>query len=162
MIERVMGVIPSPKDLRDYKLKAYASRFPATYVNETCLVKDQGSVGSCVAHATAEVLESYYGEKLSTDFIYGMPYVLWGHEGPGMMLRDACKIIQKYGDPNWEFCYTNTEVNKVYGIAKNCLSNDTTMYSAHKHKISSYVKLNSINDIKFALQNYGPVIACVE
>lgn len=161
------GCLPGKKDIRDYRIKrkvCLAQEFPDEFLCEkTTSIKNQGGVGSCVAHATAEILEAHFGGRitLSTNFIYGIHKKLYGSNGPGMYLREACKIAKQYGDPEYSYCKGNTEVDKVYGIAEEAFNNTLAMQNALKYSIDNYAKLFSDNDIKFALMNYGPVLAAV-
>ena len=78
-MKHLLGALNPKIDLRDYKIAAVASEFPDSY---SCAnlppIKNQGSVGSCVAHATSSILETLNKTEtgtfvpLSTDFIYGM------------------------------------------------------------------------------------------
>ena len=168
MSEHGLGCLPEKIDVRDYKLKkgiAMAVEYPDTYeAQRGPYIKSQGAVGSCVAHATSEVLEAHTpnGGKLSTNFLYGIHKKLCGTLGPGMYLRDACKIAMQYGDPAYELCAGNTEVNKVYDIAEEAFAKPEVLESASKHRIDSFAKLRNVNDIKYALMNYGPVLAAID
>lgn len=166
MEEYGLGCLPDKKDIRDYKINkkiAMAVDYPKQFeCNRSPLIKQQRSVGSCVAHATSEILEAYNGgEKLSTNFIYGIHKKLYGTPGPGMYLRDACKIVSTYGDPSYDLCPGNTEVSAVYKIAEEAFANIDVLKDAAKYKIDSYVRLRSEDDIKYALTNYGPVLIAV-
>jgi hypothetical protein len=98
---RAMGALAPEYDARDYSVVAMAGEYPEAYeLSWRPAIKNQGSVGSCVAHATSEILEYFnrteanITEPLSTDFIYGMQGVAFGRLESGMFLRDACKIVQ--------------------------------------------------------------------
>ena len=164
--KRVMGALPERIDVRDYKFKKtpfrsanYPSHFECPIQTE---IKDQGSVGSCVAMATAEILEYHYPEtKMSTNFIYGIHYKLYGSRGPGMWLRTRCKVVTKYGDPLYEFCKGNTEVEKVYEIAEKAFCDSEAMVNAKEHKISKYVRVVTTSDIKYSLMEYGPIMGAI-
>jgi len=161
------GCLPGKIDLRDYKIKrevAMAYNYPETFSLDHPPVKNQGAVGSCVAHATSEILESHLKEykKLSTNFLYGIHYKLFGSKGPGMYLREACKIAKDYGDPEEIFCKGNTEVPHVYSMAENSFNDPDVLENANKYKINSYVKLRTENDIKYSLMYHGPVLISVE
>lgn len=145
-----------------------ASDYPEEYqVNWRPAIKDQGAVGSCVAHATSEILEWFNrhetgrSDRLSTDFIYGMQGVAFGREKSGMYLRDACKIAQQYGD-----CYkvtidTNTEQPECTAKLKIELNED--IYNeAYQFHIQSYAQCKTDNAIKHAIMNYGPVLASIK
>ena len=65
------GAIFSPKDVRDYQAvyTAAAAEFPKEFELKMVRVKNQGFVGSCVAHSLSEVIEYFngmYGKLLST------------------------------------------------------------------------------------------------
>ena len=163
------GCLLSPIDLRDYrlsKISVLAERFPTKYevdIDKT-KVKNQQYVSSCVAHALSTILEYHdkYSKLLSTNFIYGIQNRLYLMQGPGMFLSVALKIARNYGDMLEEHCPGNTEVKKVYEIANNAFLNSENLKNALRYRIDSYVKLNSANDIKFAIMNYGPVLASVK
>lgn len=162
-----LGCLPDKIDIRDYKIRkkvAMAVEFPDEYICDGYRkVKSQGSVGSCVAHATAEILEFHNnGRKLSTNFLYGIHKKLCGTLGPGMYLRDACKIALQYGDPEYDLCPGNTEVNKVYTIAEEAFDKSEVLESAAKNRIDSFAKLRNASDIKYALMNYGPILAAID
>lgn len=164
--KRVMGVLPGKKDIRDYTFKkrvCRAANYPEEYECPIkTAIKDQGFVGSCTAHATAEIMEYHSpDDKLSTNFIYGIHYKLFGTKGPGMYLREAAKIVSKYGDPKYELCPGNNEVDFVYKIAEDAFENEEAMASASEHKITSYAKVSDFDDIKYALMSHGPVLAAV-
>jgi C1A family cysteine protease len=79
-----------------------------------------------------------------------------------MYLRDACKIATEYGDPLLEDCPGNTEVPKCYDIASEALKNDEVMRRAADFKTKSYYSCNTIDEIKYALMNYGPLLASLK
>lgn len=162
------GCLEGKKDIRDYRLKkgiAMAVAYPQEYrCPKEIEIKNQGSICSCVAHSAAEILEyhSQYPIRLSTNFIYGIHKKLFNSNGPGMYLREACKIIQTYGDPTYMSCPGNFEVEKVYDIANQAFENKIIMDESYKYRISKYIKIKSVNEIKYALTNYGPVMAAVD
>ena len=73
-----LGSIASPPDIRDYRLAATAPlEIPSAFELDMPIVKSQGSVGSCVAHSVALIME-YYNKKqhnkdirMSVGYIYG-------------------------------------------------------------------------------------------
>ena len=96
MITRTFGAIKSPKDVRDYRAVcvAAASSFPAEFELTMPAVKDQGAIGSCVAHSLATVVEYFSrhqgddNREMSTGYIYGNR-LNSSHAGAGMIVRDA-------------------------------------------------------------------------
>jgi C1A family cysteine protease len=162
------GCNPPKVDLRDYTINRNvlaSAQLPEEYSIEMLAdIKNQGSVGSCVAHATSSILEHHAKNqfKLSTDFIYGIHNKLYGTEGPGMYLRNGAKVAQKCGDMLKDDCPTNTEVPNVYSIANDCYNDDAKMTRAYKFRIDSYCKLNNNTEIKYAIMNHGPVLISIK
>lgn len=167
MDKYIYGCRPSPYDARDYSvcatnIQALPEEFSLDFSNVS--IKNQKSVSSCVAHAMSTILE-YHAKnqyKLSTNFIYGIRKQLFSQEGKGMYLRDACKIATTYGDPLERDCPGNVEIPEVYTIADNAMGNEDTMRTAAEFRTKSYYRCNTINDIKTALYNYGPILASIK
>ena len=161
------GALPSPRDIRDYKLSAavqLTEKFPITFQLSPAKIKNQGTHPTCVAHALASLVE-YYNvrdtknyNRFSTDFIYGCrtddDYL-----GEGMYLRDGLKVIQKYGDVLYKQLPGNTDVptarQKVFA------NFDELVSQAAPNRISTYYKICSLNELKHALIHGGPVPACI-
>ena len=163
------GCIPSGIDLRDYKISAAgANLLPDSYICANIpMVKNQGSVSSCVAHAVSSILETFDAldgsyHELSTNFIYGAEKSICGREGQGMLLRNACKIVKEYGTPPEVLCKGNDEVPKAYEIAEAALSNTEILGRAWYFHIDSYYNCNTVESTKKAIYKYGPVLACVK
>ena len=161
------GCKPPVVDVRDYKLaKATAVELPIAYViNNLPTVKNQKNVSSCVAHSTSSILEYHdikNGNKLSTNFIYGIQNKHCGHSGEGMYLRDACKIVKDFGNMLETDCPGNTEIPEVWDIAENAITDTDKLSRAEAFKIKSYFNCSSDTDIKRALINYGPVLCSVK
>jgi C1A family cysteine protease len=166
--ERGLGALPPKIDVRDYKVAGAAvdtTALPKSFsLNPIMSIKSQGSVSSCVAHAVSSILE-YHARaehKLSTNFIYGAQFPLFNRDGKGMFLRDACKIVKDYGDPLEADCPGNFEVRACYDDAEAALNNEEIMKVALRFRIKSYVNLDSDKEIKYAIMNYGPVLASVK
>lgn len=68
-----------------------------------------------------------------------------------MYLSDACKIVQKYGDPLEEDCKGNDEIPVCTTIAQSVKNNPSIMAKAIQYKINSYYDCNTNNDIKYAI-----------
>lgn len=166
MINRKLYLKPSPQDDRDYKvtrLVPMAESFPLEFVTiYPGQVKDQGQVGSCMAHSiaetreTIEALQSKVYNQFSVGFVYGNREVPAGQETEGMIPRDALKQLMACGDVyNVDFPY-NEEYPSVHarlGLVKTDL-----LAKAYPHRITAYCRLWTLNDIKTALMKLGPVI----
>lgn len=163
------GCLPPKIDVRDYKLSksCMKSQLPQEYsLDNLPKVKNQKQVGSCVAHATSSILEAHdlcIGDNhLSTNFIYGIQKQLCGHEGSGMYLRDACKIVKEYGDMLEEHCQGNHEVPQCWDIAETSLKCKEYKNIASNFQIKSYFNCCSNEEVKKAIYTYGPVLASIK
>ncbi len=163
-----LGALLPKTDLRDYRLKAATAIDTKEFVlTNLPTVKNQGQVGSCVAHASSSIVE-WFNQKetseyreLSPGFIYGMQGVEFDRLDRGMYLRDACKILQRYGDCLKSTVNFNIEMPECYNRLKNIINDD--IYSeAAIGKVKSYARCGSNNDIKYALMNYGPVLMSIK
>ena len=160
------GAIFSPKDVRDYKaVCATAAEFPKEFKLDMVRIKNQGSVGSCVAHSLSEVVEYFNSKQLnkdtemSTGYIYGNRTMsIW--YGSGMIVRDALKTLKNYGDVTKEQFPYNIEVPGA--IEQYEAVSDNLFNEGHPYRITSYAKLNNDNDVKSALMNCGPVVMAMD
>lgn len=165
------GALASPYDERDYTISmlvpdiASAPALPNEFVLQRPHdIKNQGDISSCVAHAlsTAKEIQEYYqnsAKMMSVGYIYGNRRGL-SYTGEGMYPSEALYNLKKYGVcENSLFPYNKTynELNKLRIQKQNILDNNAVLY-----KISAYAKLdsNSVIQIKQALINIGPVLAC--
>lgn len=160
------GCLPAKKDLRDYKITATNAQieYPEEFkLDNLPIVKNQGMVNSCCAHATSSILEYYDKNKnvLSTNFIYGIQKKICNHNGIGMYMADACKIVTEYGDTLEKDCSGNNEIPKCHIIAESAFSNKKALEKAYEYRIDSYYLCQTDNDIKYALINFGPVLGAV-
>lgn len=160
--ERKFSCLTSPYDVRDYKIAHVSTQeFPEEFVLDSVTVKNQGSVGSCVAHACSSIVE-YHNQKqqndktvFSTEFIYGYR-PLGYYVGEGMYIRQALKTLQKCGDVPLEDLKGNNECDVAM---KNVNDNIAELkQKAYPHRVSSYIRLDSIDDVKSALMKYGYVV----
>ena len=161
------GAIPSPKDIRDYKLSAASIaplKLPDTFKLSMTKIKNQGSQPTCVAHALASLVEFYnlrdtkHEDAFSTDFIYGCRFDT-DYFGNGMYLRDGLKIIQKYGDVLQTQLPGNSNVSNAMEKVKTNF--DTLAPLASPNRISTYYKIQSIYELQYAIMHDGPVPAAM-
>lgn len=158
-IRKLMTVL-SPLDVRDYKIAA-AADLPETFELPMPPVKNQKSTNSCVAHACSTLVE--YFNKLqesntnsfSTEFIYGYRPAGY-YVGEGMYLRNALNTLRKRGDCRLEKLPGNNEYAQAMANVEANI--DELLEVAFPNRISTYFRLNSIEEIKTALYKYGPVV----
>jgi C1A family cysteine protease len=161
------GAKPSKVDLRDYKVKASVTDILSFELDNLPIVKNQFTVSSCVAHSSSSILEWFNkretGEyrELSTGFIYAMQGVVFDRLEKGMYLRDACKIIQKYGDCLFETMPFNVEMPDCYERLNDKL-NEEIYKEASICKVESYAKCENDETVKYALMKYSPILMSVK
>lgn len=157
------GAILSPIDIRDYKGIACArsESFPEEFELSMPEVKNQGAVGSCVAHAISTVVEYHsrlYEDELrpmSVGFIYGNR-TNSAYTGIGMTTRDAIQVTCEYGDVvNTLFPY-NEEVPEI--IEKFEAQVDSLIAKSYPNRFTEFYLLHSKDDVKASLMQNGPVI----
>lgn len=157
------GAIPSPFDIRDYTVAKAVdmSEIPQIFDLGVLKIKNQGTKPTCVAHALSEIIE-YHNMKaakqfstFSTDFIYGCR-VEAEYIGDGMYLRDGLKIAQKYGDVLKDVLPGNNN----YETAMKIVQANFSFYKniAYPNRISTYYKIQSVDELKYAIYNHGPVL----
>ena len=160
-MERKYGYIPSPKDLRDYKInKAYRNiELPKEFECHHGRIKDQGTVNSCVAHAISSVLEASDDINYSTGWIYG--YRPTGYyQGEGMITSQALKTVNKAGYVENKELDVNIEVPEAADIVNKNLN--VYRERASKKKIALYARLNSLEEIKQSIYvNKKPVLLAI-
>lgn len=165
--EKAFGAIPSPIDIRDYRgtCAATAADFPEEFELEMPEVKNQGSVGSCVAHSISTVVEYFSrlqgddARPMSTGYIYGNR-TNSSYKGSGMITREAIQVTATYGDvPNTLFPY-NVEVPSAIELFE--INRDSLFTKGIGNRITSYYRVQTENDIKASLTTNGPVVIVVD
>jgi C1A family cysteine protease len=159
--DRVFTNLVSPFDIRDYKVVATAHGFPERFVLPEVSVKNQGSVGSCVAHACSSVVEFHNKRQennntiFSTEFIYGYRPADY-YVGEGMYIRNALKTLREVGDCPLSDLTGN---HKCPEAMENVEANlEELKNKAYPHRISTYAKVSTDEEIKNALMNFGYVV----
>ena len=160
--EFICGSLFSIPDLRDYVAKSNTIEFPDKFELKMPRVKNQGAVGSCVAHSLATVTEYFNKEetntftKMSTGYIYGNR-LLTTHKGSGMYTRDAIKTVSKFGNVPYDQFPDNVEV--PYAIERFEQEYERLGDTAGlNYKFKTYFKLSDISAIKAQLLDNCPVI----
>lgn len=159
-----LGSRPFRIDVRDYKLRKspkVGEYYPKEFSLDTIRVKSQGSVSSCVAHAICEVNE-YHNRRqertnrvMSTGFIYGNRRNSL-NKSSGMYVREALSNMCKYGNVLKEDFSENVEVPEAISLFEDKF--ELLKDKAYPNRFSSYFRLSKIDDIKYSLMNYGPVV----
>jgi len=158
------GYVPSKKDLRDYKLNKKVCQtvnLPEAFEVEHSKIKNQHQTGSCVAHASAEILEEIESNRVeySTAWIYGYRPVGY-FQGVGMMPCDAMKTMKNVGCIQKSVLPQNIEIPE----AKELVNKDLNRYKtlASHDKVISYARLRTDDEIKEAIYKTGkPVFVCI-
>jgi C1A family cysteine protease len=157
------GALKSPKDIRDYKMTLTETDITIPKIFEGTppyKIKDQGHIGSCVAHGISETLE-HLGQletgkyqELSTGFIYGNKE---DQNSAGMVIRDALKFVNQTGDVlESDFPY-NLEIPDIF-TKLNEYNISALDAKADEHKAITYFQLSSDDDMKRAIMKYGYVV----
>lgn len=160
-------LVDSPIDERDYTLATLnipsTKEIPKTYILPNKVkILNQGSIGSCVAHAIATAMS--YGEykakfnnvhDFSRGFIYGNRGLIDYH-GEGMYIRYALKQCNKEGD----VLYKDFPYNLKYKEVKELIDKDSEHLHqlASEYKLINYFRVYTPEEIKTALLNQGAVI----
>ena len=158
------GWLPDLPDHRDYLYSAVAPkvmRLPARIdLRPGCSpVEDQGQIGSCTANALAgalEFLEKKDGAKfidLSRLFIYYNERAIEGttNQDSGAFIRDGIKSLAKIGvcpESKWPY--------KVTSFKKK--PSPTCFKLAKKHRITSYRRLNTVDEMRTCLADGYPFV----
>lgn len=161
----IFGALSEQKDVRDYKLSpdavASVGAFPDSFELKPCAVKNQGTIGSCVAHALSEVVEYHdkiqnkSRKKASVGFVYGNRRNS-SHKGAGMYVREALSNMVNFGDAYYTDFPENVEVPEAIDLFEERFEGLKEL--AYPHRFTTYVRLTSDDDIKYALMHYGPVV----
>lgn len=156
-MNRAMGCLQSPKDLRDYKIAKVTKvtiELPKEFQLQPTSIKDQGSVSSCVAHALSSMLETD-GTLYSTGWIYG--YRPDGYyQGEGMYPREALKTIKNIGAVQYKSFPYNIEMEQAKILVDSKLNTLTKL--AKEEQILSYARLYGAKEIKeFLYQSKSPI-----
>lgn len=162
--EHGLGALFSPIDVRDYLLASAGKisyNFPNEFQLDILKIKNQGTRQTCVAFALSEIIEYHnkkdVGEyqKFSTDFIYGCRDEM-DYKEEGMYIRDALKVVQKYGDVLYEILPGNSSV--INAIQKVTANFNSIKEDAYENRISTYYKIKTVDELKYSLYTLGPAI----
>ena len=172
------GCLLSPYDERDYKAKDYIARgsIPDEFCETDLEVLNQGSVGSCVAHAiasykyiqsrrnfayylklytlsysnTVNKILNFIQKHFSTDFIYHNRGIN-DYQGEGMYVRQALSQLCKYGDCEFKYLPTNTHYPNSITYKRVQSAKD----NASSHLNDIYYRCEDDEDIKETIYETG-------
>lgn len=159
------GALPPKKDIREYKAscskRASAVNIPDEFELSMCAVKNQGSVGSCVAHSVAEMIEYFNKVQEGTNVVFSTGYIYGNRKncsytGSGMYVDKALGVVQKWGDVSNSLFNYNIEVpdaitkfeEKAFDLAP----------EAYEHRITEYFSLTTDEARKLNLMQNGPIV----
>lgn len=170
-MEFTFGLVPSPKDERDYILTSFLPPLEVSLPEEwlewekwQTPIKYQGGLGSCVGFATSGQKESFdYKEfensiDLSEQFIYGkckeiddMPNI------EGTFIRAAMKVLKDYGVcEEAYFPYEGLYPPKNSPV-------DGYLDNAKKYKIEAFASVGIAKEaLQTALYQNGPLVVGVK
>lgn len=162
----IFGALFSKKDIRDYRLSQGTSKvaFPEEFQLSTVSVKQQGSVGACVAFSVSEVMEYFnkiqlgITKRVSPGFIYGNRRDT-SYKKSGMYVRDALNVACKYGSCFMSDFSRVAEVPKAIELFEERY--DELASAALGNRFSTYFRVYTKEDIKYALMTHGPVIFAI-
>ena len=162
-----LGALFSKKDVRDYKIDCASApaEFPAEFELKMPNVKNQGNIGSCVAHSIATTIEYFNdlrqnnNESMSVGYIYGNR-TNTTHTGPGMYTREAIAATCKYGDISEVLFPYNEEPPEI--IEKFDETSERLFELGQPNRFTSYYRLYTENEIKTSLMKNGPVIFAMQ
>lgn len=162
------GVKLSPKDDRDFKISkliAKSQELPTKFCREIPFIKNQGEIGSCVAHSLDICKRSIEFEQMGKQKNFSVKYIYGNrddsmYQDEGMIPREALKTLRNFGICE-DYLFTG---NSDYPTSKEeYLANKTVLdKNAVKYRISAFARLHSVKDIKEALYNIGPVTICID
>ncbi len=158
---RVFSTLVSPFDIRDYKIAAVERDFPDTFSLPEVSVKNQGSVGSCVAHACSSVVEFHNKRQEGTDIVFSTEFI-YGYRpagyyvGEGMYIRNALKTLREIGDCPLSELRGNHKCAEAMEAVEAKI--DELKDLAYPHRISTYAKVKTVSEIKQALTDFGYVV----
>jgi len=159
--DHVFSNLVSPFDIRDYKVAVTAVEFPKTFILPEVTVKNQGGTGSCVAHACSSVVEFHNKRQEGTDVVFSTEFI-YGYRpagyyvGEGMYIRNALKTLREIGDCSLSDLKGNHEYSEAMKVVEANL--EELKDKAYPHRISTYAKVNTVDEIKQALMDFGYVI----
>lgn len=165
--KRAFGAIYSGVDVRDYKMvcESGAQDFPNEFALKTVRIKNQGTVGSCVAHALSSIVEYYNciqcddSTEMSTGYIYGNRSNS-RHKDAGMVIRDALGIVQKYGDVPKHYFPENIETPEAIALFQR---REPRLYTIGRpNRISKYCRIWNANEAKRALYAGIPLLMAMD
>lgn len=162
-----LGAEFSPPDLRDYKIAkaSIGAEFPEEFELDMPPVKNQGSVGSCVAHAIATTAEYFnlrqhnLDTELSVGYIYGNRVFPLGN-GSGMVTRYAISNFCADGTPFFTDFPLHCEVPDIIAAVK--AKKDDLHDKASKFRFTSYDSVSKEKEMKTALMDGNPIIIAVD
>lgn len=155
---KICNIVPSPFDSRDWQYEGIASsesKFPKKFLCDHLRpVKNQGKRGTCVAMSVSCIKE--YQETVENplledeEFSPNSLYIYRKTKKSGMYCRNAMKVLHEKGMCREElFPYSRKEPKE---IPPNAVS------EAYNYRTKSYAKVNTIDGVKTALLNYGPLL----
>lgn len=158
-----LGALFSKTDVRDYKIDCASApaEFPKEFELDMPKVKNQGQIGSCVAHSISTVIEYFNNlqqnskEEMSVGYIYGNR-TNTTYKDRGMYTREAVANTCKYGDVTKKLFPYNEEVPGI--IEKFNAQADELFEHGEPNRFTSYYRLYTDDEIKTSLMQNGPVI----
>lgn len=156
-VQLVFDALPSLPDERDYQAVDHlstAETVPKEYslVKNLPSIRNQEGYGTCTAQSIACCKEFHewkdvgYKDHFSPMFVYNLRP---NYPQMGMFVRDALNVVRNTGIcPEKNYPYVvSTDPKTVTDEMKNIASN---------YKITSYFRINTIDELKLALYQYGP------